>query len=165
MAIDLGKLSPEELESKAAEREMSVEDFKVVVELENRAEAEGRTVEEIAAEDNEIKGLVEKHGGDTKAIAKALLHSTRGATKKIEEELRSKRSLEDKVKTLEEQLGKLSTAQRQDVMDYLKKQYPDMDENILKIVHEVSSMQTQYAVNSMRTFYANDRLDGEKLQF
>lgn len=165
MGLDLENLTNEELEQMASEKGMSVEDFKAQAEIEAEAEAQGKTVEELLEDRKETEGILKKYGEDPTALAKALKETQRGVTRKIEEELRSKRSLEDKVHTLEEQLGKLTSQQKEDVVEYLKKQYPDLDEQTLKIIHEISSMQTKYAMNTMQNFYANDRLEGEKLQF
>ena len=83
----IADLSEEEIGNIALEKEMSVEDFTSQCELEEQAQAEGKTVEEITAENDELKGLMDKYGSDPKALAKALRSTNQGVTKKIEEEV------------------------------------------------------------------------------
>lgn len=162
----LAELSQEEIGSLATEKEMSVEDFTTQCELEEQAQAEGRTVEEITAENDEIKGLMEKHGGDPKALAKALRSTTQGVTKKIEEEVGSRKKAEQQVQDVQAQLKNLETQKtvvsKEDAIDFLEKQFPNMDRETLKTIHEITQMQISFAVGQVQQSYADERIEEEK---
>lgn len=162
----LAELSQEEIESLATGQEMSIEEFTTQCELEEQAAAEGKTVEEVTTENEEIKGLMEKHGSDPKALAKALRSTTQGVTKKIEEEVGSRKKAEQQFQDVQAQLKNLetqkSTVSKEDAIDFLEKQFPNMDRETLKTIHEITQMQISFAVGQVQQSYADERIEEEK---
>ena len=160
----IADLSEEEIGNIALEKEMSVEDFTSQCELEEQAQAEGKTIEEITAENDDLKGLMDKYGSDPKALAKALRATNQGVTKKIEEEVGKRNLSEQKLQEVQDQVSKLQekSVSKEDAVDFLEKQFPDMDRNTLKTIHEITQMQISFAVGQVQQSYANERIEEEK---
>lgn len=77
-----GTLTQEELEAKAVEKGITVEELQAELNADNET-------------DEEVKGILEKYANDPKALAKALKNANQGVTKKIEEEIDKRKELEE----------------------------------------------------------------------
>lgn len=164
------ELTQDQIQEEAQKMEISTEEY---TSLATQAGEAGKTVEELveqqneeaAAEAEELNPLLEKYKNDPKALAKALRSSQQGVTKKIQAEVDKAREAEMRARVAEERLKEKESAaktqNKQKVMEILREQFPDVDEETLKAMHEIAEMRTNYAVNQLHSAYANDRVEDD----
>jgi len=170
MGPQLKQLTPEEIQARVTEKGITVDEAKTELEnevrttLEDRALEEGKTVEELIAEDEELSGIIEKFGGDPIKIAKALKISQQGVSKVAEREKALQRENED----LESRLTEINVRPhdkrdpKEQITEALKKKYPTLDEDVIAAMVE----QQMEMANALRWEYqidkAQDRIEIEK---
>lgn len=175
MVTPTGTISKEEVEARATEKNITVEEAQVELEaeqrtaLEERATAEGKSVEELLAEEQELSGMIEKYQGDPTKMAKALRSSAQEATRLIERH----KTLESEKQNLEQRLTQLNIGPkgtpgkdaRTEIQEELKKRYPTLDDDVIEAmvdqrIETAMALRTEYMLDK-----ANDRIveDKEKL--
>ena len=84
-----GTLTQEELEAKATEKGITVEELQAELNADNET-------------DEEVTGILEKYANDPRSLAKALKNANQGVTKKIQEEIDKRKDLEEENLRLKE---------------------------------------------------------------
>ncbi|RLB39176.1 MAG: hypothetical protein DRH12_11840 [Deltaproteobacteria bacterium] len=132
--------------------------------LEERAKKEGKSVEDLISEEEELSGLVNKYEGDPLKMAKALKSSAQEATRLIERQKALEREIED----LHRRLASVNTQPqggqdpKEKVKEKLRQKYPTLDEDIIDAMVEqqmevASALRMEYLMDK-----ANDRIEIEK---
>ena len=165
------KLTQEQIDARVAEKGITAEEAQseleteVRTELEERALAEGKTVEELLAEDEELSGIIEKYGGDPTKIARAYKSSQQEISKAIERQ----KTLEREKQETEQRLTQATFGQpgskkdpREAIRENMKKKYPTLDDDVIEAIVDqqvdtAQALRMEYLIDK-----ANDRLSIEK---
>jgi len=170
MKLGTQELAPEKIKARAEEKGISEEEARAELEnemrsaLEERAQAEGKSVEELIAEEEELTGLVNKYNSDPLKMAKALKSSAQEATRLIERQ----RILESELEQLKTQVGSPNEPKddaskiRQQMVADMKSRHPTLDDDVIEAMVDEKIEILRTAQSFYYTDKAKDKIEIEK---
>jgi len=170
MTLGTQKLAPEEVKSRAEEKGISEDEARTELEaemrsaLEIRAQAEGKSVEELIEEEEELAGLVSKYEGDPAKMAKALKSSAQEANRLIERQRTLDRELDQlkaQVGSPEKIKGDANQIKQQMVTD-MKSRHPTLDDDVIEAMVDERIETLRTAQSFYYADKAQDRIEVEK---